>query len=115
MPVIVTSISAPVALSIAMALLMYLNQERWEKREELRVASDRNMQEGARGGASRHTNQHARSGMDVHEQSKWKEAKGLELQVLETRMTVLGAEHPDTVQSMHNLLSTYEGGKRSGL
>jgi len=36
-------------------------------------------------------------------QGRWKEAEGLELQVMETRKRVLGQEHPDTVASMANL------------
>ena len=33
-------------------------------------------------------------------QGWWKEAEELEMQVMETRKRVLGAEHPDTLTSM---------------
>ncbi|EED18934.1 kinesin, putative [Talaromyces stipitatus ATCC 10500] len=38
---------------------------------------------------------------------RWNEAERLFVQVMETRKTVLGAEHPDTLTSMANLASTY--------
>ena len=37
----------------------------------------------------------------------WKEAEELDVQVMETSLRVLGAEHPDTLTSMANLASTY--------
>jgi tetratricopeptide (TPR) repeat protein len=40
-------------------------------------------------------------------QGRWKEAKELEVQVMETRKRVLGAEHPSTLTSMANLASTF--------
>ena len=40
-------------------------------------------------------------------QDRWKEAEGLEVQVMETRKRVLGIEHPDTLTSIANLASTY--------
>jgi hypothetical protein len=39
-------------------------------------------------------------------QGRWKEAEELEVQVMETRKRVLGAEHPDTLTSMANLAYT---------
>jgi Tetratricopeptide repeat len=41
------------------------------------------------------------------DQGQWKEAEGLEVQVMETKKRVLGAEHPDTLTSMAHLASTY--------
>jgi tetratricopeptide (TPR) repeat protein len=41
------------------------------------------------------------------DQGRWKEAEDLEVQVMETRKRVLGAEHPDTLTSIANLASTY--------
>src|SRR5438045_2386777 len=38
---------------------------------------------------------------------EWKKAEELEVQVMDTRKRVLGAEHPDTLSSMANLVSTY--------
>jgi UDP-2,3-diacylglucosamine pyrophosphatase LpxH len=40
-------------------------------------------------------------------QGRWKKAEKLEVQVMETRSQILGAEHPDTLRSMANLASTY--------
>jgi hypothetical protein len=40
-------------------------------------------------------------------QGRWKEAEGLEVQVMESRKRLLGAEHPDTLTSMANLASMY--------
>ncbi|OCK91730.1 uncharacterized protein K441DRAFT_664265 [Cenococcum geophilum 1.58] len=40
-------------------------------------------------------------------QRRWKEAEDLDVQVMETRKRVLGAEHLDTLTSMGNLASTY--------
>ncbi len=40
-------------------------------------------------------------------QGRWTQAKELEVQVMETRKRVLGAEHPDTLTSKVNLASTY--------
>ncbi|KAA8641430.1 tetratricopeptide repeat protein [Aspergillus tanneri] len=41
-------------------------------------------------------------------QGRWNKAEKLEVQVMETRKTVLGAEHPDTLTSMNNLAYTLE-------
>ena len=38
---------------------------------------------------------------------RWKEAEGLEVQVMETSNRVLGQEHPLTRTSMANLASAY--------
>jgi tetratricopeptide (TPR) repeat protein len=38
---------------------------------------------------------------------RWKEAEELEAQVMQTRKRALGEEHPDTLISMSNLVSTY--------
>ncbi|KAK0773303.1 hypothetical protein LTR57_024516 [Friedmanniomyces endolithicus] len=40
-------------------------------------------------------------------QGRWKEAEELEVKVMETRVRVLGGEHPDTLTSMANLAATY--------
>jgi hypothetical protein len=40
------------------------------------------------------------------DQSRWKEAEDLEVQVLAIRERVLGQEHPDTLISMDRLAST---------
>ncbi|KAG9249446.1 uncharacterized protein F5Z01DRAFT_746111 [Emericellopsis atlantica] len=40
-------------------------------------------------------------------QGRWEEAEALEVQVMETRKTKLGADHPDTLTSMANLASTF--------
>jgi hypothetical protein len=36
-------------------------------------------------------------------QGRWKEAEELEVQLMETRKRVLGAEHPDTLTSIFSL------------
>src|SRR5436309_486349 len=46
-------------------------------------------------------------------QGRWKEAKELDVQVMETSNRILGAEHPDTLTSMANLASTYGNQGRS--
>jgi tetratricopeptide (TPR) repeat protein len=43
----------------------------------------------------------------LSENGYWKEAEKLEVDVMETRARVLGAEHPETLVSMMNLASTY--------
>jgi hypothetical protein len=40
-------------------------------------------------------------------QGRWNEAEKLDIKVVETSKTVLGAEHPDTLTSMASLASTY--------
>lgn len=40
-------------------------------------------------------------------QGQWNKAEELQLQAVETRLRVLGEEHPDTLTSMANLASTY--------
>ena len=40
-------------------------------------------------------------------QGRWKEAKELFLQVMETRKRVLGQEHPSTLINMGNLASAF--------
>jgi hypothetical protein len=40
-------------------------------------------------------------------EGRWKEAEQLEMQVMETRKTKHGEDHPDTLSSMANLASTY--------
>jgi Tetratricopeptide repeat len=47
------------------------------------------------------------------ERGAYTNAKGLEEQVLEFRMRVLGEGHPDTLTSMHNLAATAQGAGRS--
>ena len=46
-------------------------------------------------------------------QGRWKEAEELEVQVMETRIRLLGAEHPSTLTSMSNLAFTYRSQGRS--
>jgi hypothetical protein len=41
------------------------------------------------------------------DQGRWEEAEELEVQVMETSLRVIDAEHPDTLTSMANLASTY--------
>ena len=50
-------------------------------------------------------------GLAYNLRGRWKEAEELEVQVMETRKRVLGAEHPDTLTSMANLAFTW---KRQG-
>ena len=40
-------------------------------------------------------------------QGRWEEAEKLEVQVMETSKTKLGADRPDTLTSMASLASTY--------
>ncbi|OGE46802.1 hypothetical protein PENARI_c107G06786 [Penicillium arizonense] len=40
-------------------------------------------------------------------QGRWEEAEQLDVQVIETRKTKLGEDHPSTLTSMANLASTY--------
>ncbi|KAK0737945.1 hypothetical protein B0T18DRAFT_375410 [Schizothecium vesticola] len=42
-------------------------------------------------------------------QGRWLEAEKLEVQVMETSKTKLGADHPDTLTSMNNLAFTWKG------
>ncbi|KAJ5393627.1 uncharacterized protein N7487_011268 [Penicillium crustosum] len=42
-----------------------------------------------------------------YDEGRWEAAEQLELQVMETRKTKLGEDHPDTLTSMANLASTY--------
>jgi len=39
-------------------------------------------------------------------QGRWKDAEELEVQVMETRVKLLGQDHPDTLSSMSSLAST---------
>jgi hypothetical protein len=57
-------------------------------------ASDRDEKEGAGSGASFHANQHRQSGFDIQESRTLEGAEDSELQVMETSLRVLGAEHP---------------------
>ncbi|KAK3331554.1 hypothetical protein B0H66DRAFT_99255 [Apodospora peruviana] len=41
-------------------------------------------------------------------QGRWEEAEKLEVQVMKTRKTKPGANHPDTLMSMHNLTFTWK-------
>src|SRR5271155_2136506 len=43
----------------------------------------------------------------LHAQGRWNEAEELKVQVMETSLRVLGAEHPDTLTSMASLASTF--------
>ncbi|KAH8886973.1 HET-domain-containing protein, partial [Thozetella sp. PMI_491] len=47
--------------------------------------------------------------MVLHEDGRYEEAEKLEVQVIETRKTKLGADHPDTLTSMNNLAFTWMG------
>ncbi|KAK3353279.1 hypothetical protein B0T25DRAFT_207363 [Lasiosphaeria hispida] len=46
-------------------------------------------------------------GRVYYDEGRWDEAEKLEVQVMETHKTRLGADHPDTLSSMANLASTY--------
>jgi len=46
-------------------------------------------------------------GRVYYDEGRWAEAEELEVQVMETRKTKLGADHPSTLTSMANLASTY--------
>ncbi|KAK0639860.1 hypothetical protein B0T16DRAFT_463496 [Cercophora newfieldiana] len=46
-------------------------------------------------------------GRVYYDEGRWAEAEKLFVQVMETRKTKLGADHPDTLRSMANLTSTY--------
>ncbi|KAK4193988.1 Tetratricopeptide repeat-domain-containing protein [Triangularia verruculosa] len=46
-------------------------------------------------------------GLIYYDEGRWEEAEKLFVQVMETRKTKLGADHPDTLTSMANLASTY--------
>ena len=48
-----------------------------------------------------------RFGMCLYSDGRFNEAEGLFIEVMETSLRVLGAEHPDTLTSMANLASTY--------
>jgi len=43
----------------------------------------------------------------IKNQGRWREAKELEVQVMETSLRVLGAQHPFTLAGLANLASTY--------
>jgi hypothetical protein len=45
-------------------------------------------------------------------QGRWEEAEELEVQVMESRKTKLGADHPDTLTSMANLAITWKAQSR---
>jgi hypothetical protein len=45
-------------------------------------------------------------------QGRWNEAEKLGVQVLKTRKTVLGSEHPETLTSMANLAYTWKYQRR---
>ncbi|KAI1370745.1 hypothetical protein F4677DRAFT_457595 [Hypoxylon crocopeplum] len=46
-------------------------------------------------------------GLVYHDEGRWTEAEELFVQVMETRKTKLGIDHPDTLTNMANLASTY--------
>jgi Tetratricopeptide repeat len=46
--------------------------------------------------------------LTYQDQGRWNEAEKLNIQVMETTKTVLGAEHPDILSSMHNLACTWK-------
>src|SRR3569833_3118521 len=46
-------------------------------------------------------------GRVYYDEGRWEEAEKLEVDVMETRKTKLGADHPDTLTSMANLAATY--------
>src|SRR5438552_15443752 len=49
----------------------------------------------------------AKLGRVYRNQGRWEEAEKLEVEVMETRKTKLGADHPSTLTSMNNLASTW--------
>ncbi|KAK3984258.1 hypothetical protein QBC44DRAFT_301710 [Cladorrhinum sp. PSN332] len=48
-----------------------------------------------------------RLGRIYYEEGRWEEAEKLQVQVIKTRKTKLGVDHPDTLTSMANLASTF--------
>jgi hypothetical protein len=50
--------------------------------------------------------------MTLYSDGRYEEAEILFVQVLETRETKLGADHPDTMTSMHNLAFTLQSQAR---
>jgi len=71
------------------------------------VASSGDKYEGTGCGTSRHADWHGRPSVDLQESRSVEGGEELEVQVVETRTRVLGAEHPDTLNSRANLASTY--------
>ncbi|KAL4789255.1 P-loop containing nucleoside triphosphate hydrolase protein [Aspergillus venezuelensis] len=71
--------------SMANLASTYRNQGRWNEAEELQVQV-----------------------METSKTGRWSEAEKLEVQVMETLKTVLGDKHPNTLNSMANLASTYQ-------
>jgi len=63
--------------------------------------------DGAGRGASKHADQYGQTDVDVFEARRLKEAEELFVQVVETGLRMLGAEHPDTLTSMGNLALTF--------
>src|SRR5438477_6170924 len=49
----------------------------------------------------------AKLGRTYKDQGRWEEAEKLEVEVMETSKTKLGADHPSTLTSMANLASTF--------
>src|SRR5690348_14870784 len=62
---------------------------------------------------SRHTEQHGEPGIDVPESRTVKEPGRAGGAVMETRKSVLGPDHPDTLTSMNNLTWTLKPQGRS--
>lgn len=62
---------------------------------------------GTRSESSGYADQYAQPGTTYWRLGHWKEAKGLQFEVLEARKQVLGLEHPHTLTSVDNLGMTY--------
>ncbi|KAJ5976534.1 hypothetical protein N7481_010241 [Penicillium waksmanii] len=69
---------------------IYLNQGLWEEAEQLSL-------QGGMGNL----------GLIYYNQGRWEEAEQISRQVMETRKTKLGEDHPDTLTNMYNLALIY--------
>ena len=76
-------------------------------------AGYRDSQDEARRGPSLYANEHGQPSVDVWNQGRWEDAEQLKVQVIETRKTKLGADHPSTLTSMANLAFTWESTGRN--
>nr|POF13805.1 kinesin light chain 3 [Quercus suber] len=64
-------------------------------------------EDSARSRASFHADEHEQPRVNVPEGGRRKEAEELDVKVMKTSRTVLGAEHPHTLTSISNLALTY--------
>ncbi|KAJ5709206.1 hypothetical protein N7493_010540 [Penicillium malachiteum] len=80
-------------VSMANLAITYCHQGRWKNAEGLGV-------------------QYEYSGLNILDQGLFKEAEPLAVQVMETRKTVLGVQHPDTLTSMNSLACIWKSRHR---